>query len=226
MRDRGRLGPARRPQLGQDVGDVDAGRLRRDEQLGADLLVAVPGGQQPQHLDARGRSARPAARAPHAARPRRPAGAGDPARRPRSASAASSGAARSSSAAAAGQQPFAGRRLARSPASASASASRQRDRAVSYTNPGAERVDDRLPGRRVIVAVDPAPLRLGPGQPAPAVDAEREPVACAGSPRPPWRSRPARWPAATALASGRRRRQPPWPPRPDRRARRARPRRP
>src|ERR1700733_35365 len=49
--DGGGLGSARRAQLAEDVGDVDAGRLGGDEQLGADLAVGHAPGEQPQHLE-------------------------------------------------------------------------------------------------------------------------------------------------------------------------------
>src|SRR5579872_7506345 len=45
-----RLGAGGGVELAEDIGDVNAGGLRRDEQLGGDLLVAVPGSDQAQHL--------------------------------------------------------------------------------------------------------------------------------------------------------------------------------
>ncbi len=47
VRDGGGLGPACRAELGEDVGHVHAGRLRRDEQHGADLPVAPARGDEP-----------------------------------------------------------------------------------------------------------------------------------------------------------------------------------
>ena len=51
--DRHRLPAARRAQLGQDVRDVDAGRLAADEQLLADLTVGAAEGEQPQDVRSR-----------------------------------------------------------------------------------------------------------------------------------------------------------------------------
>ena len=48
--DRRGLATAGHAQLGQDVRDVDAGRLRADEQLVGDLAVRAPGRHQGQHL--------------------------------------------------------------------------------------------------------------------------------------------------------------------------------
>jgi len=48
---RGGLGAAADVQLAEDVRHMHAGGLGRDEQLGGDLPVAAPGGQQPEHLE-------------------------------------------------------------------------------------------------------------------------------------------------------------------------------
>src|SRR6516225_7631653 len=45
----GSLHPVRDPQLAQDPGDVDAGGLGADVQLGPDLRIGAPRRQQPQH---------------------------------------------------------------------------------------------------------------------------------------------------------------------------------
>src|SRR2546421_6090592 len=44
------LVPAAEPELGQDVADMVLDRLLGDEQLGADLAIAVPPGHQLEHL--------------------------------------------------------------------------------------------------------------------------------------------------------------------------------
>ena len=76
-----RLPPGRRPQLGQDVGHVHAGRLRADEQGLRDLGVRAAVGQQQQNLAFR--SVRPnrassSTGAPDADRRTRPLGRGRP----------------------------------------------------------------------------------------------------------------------------------------------------
>ena len=57
-----RLSPAAHAQLGQDVRHVHAGGLGRDEQLGGDLRVRPPGGDQAQHLELPGGQAQPVRR--------------------------------------------------------------------------------------------------------------------------------------------------------------------
>jgi hypothetical protein len=47
LREGGRLGAVLHAQLAQDVGDVDAGGLLADEQLGTDLGVGQAVGDQP-----------------------------------------------------------------------------------------------------------------------------------------------------------------------------------
>src|SRR4029453_5607090 len=47
---KGRLRAGPQPELAQDIGDVRPGRSFRDEQRGADLLVAHPLAQQPEHV--------------------------------------------------------------------------------------------------------------------------------------------------------------------------------
>ena len=60
--DRGGLDPAGDAELGQDVGDVHAGRLGADEQRLGDLTVAAALGHQPQHLQLAGGEPEVAAR--------------------------------------------------------------------------------------------------------------------------------------------------------------------
>ena len=50
MSDRGGLDPGVDLELGEDVGDVDAGGLGADEQRLGDLVVAAAGRDQGQHL--------------------------------------------------------------------------------------------------------------------------------------------------------------------------------
>src|SRR5215475_15875788 len=50
VRGGGGLAPRGHPELAEDVRDVDAGGPVGDEQLGSDLPVATPGGDQPQHF--------------------------------------------------------------------------------------------------------------------------------------------------------------------------------
>jgi hypothetical protein len=50
MGDRSGLAPAGHAQLGEDVGDMDAGSLGADEQRLRDLRVAAPVGEQGEHL--------------------------------------------------------------------------------------------------------------------------------------------------------------------------------
>ena len=60
MRDRGRLEPVRRVELAQDVRDVVVGRLDADHELGGDLAVGEPAGDERQHLGLARGSARAA----------------------------------------------------------------------------------------------------------------------------------------------------------------------
>ena len=168
MGDGGGLGTAGRAELAEDVGHVHAGRLRRDEQHGGDLPVAAARGDEPEHLafpagqrrEPRavrrvvGRRADPRPAAQVRQRPAQRPGP-QAVRRLR------------------GQPPLLfclvpaarlGQRLGQPPLGAG----------YLIDVGGTERVQDRLPGPRVVAASGPLVFRLGARQPAAALGAQDE----------------------------------------------------
>src|SRR5215475_2354237 len=171
MSDRSRLGPARGLQLAEDVRYVHADGLRRDEQFAADLPVAGPGREQRQNLTlALGQSSERTTIA-RASLPLRAADPGAPAKvgkhSPERSGSEQFGSLGGEPPLRRGSiaVPVLGQRLRQAPARAGGLVHE------SFT----ESVHDRLPARRGVVAVRSAVLRLSAGEPAAAVDPEREP---------------------------------------------------
>ena len=167
MGDRGGLGAAGGAELAEDVRHVHAGGLRRDEQHRGDLPVAAARGDEPEHL------AFPAGqRGEHRAvrqvgRGADPSPAGQvvqgPAQRPGREPVSDLG---RLTPLLVGVVPAArlGERLGQPPPGAG----------DLVAVPGAERVQDRLPGLRGVVACGALVLRFGAGQPAAALGAQDE----------------------------------------------------